>query len=109
MKIGRHVRRVYINKLRVGGRAPTRVPGAINWDLVRSVHFSAVIHLDEGSVSVTQIVVVSERYGGQGNDLSPGIHATVGDVSIRQTMKQIVGCAVFLKNNYHMLNFLRHE
>jgi hypothetical protein len=57
---------------------------------------------------VTQIVVVRQRYGRQRDCLTLRIHPARGDVHTGQEVwvaaKEIVGCAIFLKDYDHVLN-----
>ena len=57
---------------------------------------------------VTQIVVVRQGYRGQGNLLAFRIEAARSDVNAREKIwvapEQIVGRAVFLKNDNHILD-----
>jgi hypothetical protein len=57
---------------------------------------------------VTQIVVVRQRYGRQGNLLTLRIYSAGGDVHTRQEVwvapEQVVGRAIFLKDYNHVLN-----
>jgi len=52
----------------------------------------------------TKIVACSERHGGQSNRLAMRVHSAVGNIGVRQTVKQVVGCAVFLDDDHYMLN-----
>jgi hypothetical protein len=60
-------------------------------------------------MGVTEIIVVGQRNGRKGNSLAGGIHSLVRDVRARETMEEIVGRAVFLKDHNDILNFLREQ
>ena len=109
LEIRHHFRRVYIPELSIGGKRITSggMVSAHYRDLIGSIHLSAVIHVDEGSVRVIQVVSTGQGYGGQLDRLPMGIQSAIGDVSIRQTMKEIIRRAVFLKDYDHVMSLRR--
>ena len=75
-------------------------------DLVGAVHFPTVVHCDEGTVAVVQVVIGDQGDRCKRNGLAGGIRAAVGDVCAGQTVKQIIWRAVLLKYDNNMLNVL---
>ena len=84
------------------------------WDQVRSVHFAAVVHGNESGIDVAEVVVLRARPGcaqvdgTERNGLAQRIHAAAGDVGAAgyqyRILKQIVRCAILLKDHNHVLN-----
>jgi hypothetical protein len=55
-------------------------------------------------MGVIEVVVIGQWNGREWNNLACGIYSIVGDVSARQAMEKIVGCAILLKDYHYMLN-----
>ncbi len=97
---------VHVLELRVGRRATGRASPAADGNFVGAIHFSSVVHGYESGMCMAEVVVVGEGHGGERNSLSERVDATVGNVRSGQTVKKIVGGAVFLKDNDDVLDLL---
>src|ERR1700722_13461811 len=107
LKIRLHFRGVDVHELRIGRRTIHGVRSAADGDFVRSVHFPAVIHVDESWVRVAEVVVVVQVDLREWNGLASGVHAAVGDVRVRETVEQIIRRAILLEDYHHVFEFLR--
>src|SRR5260370_24310898 len=97
---------VHVLELRVGRRATDRAGLATDGDLVGAVHFSAVVHGDKSRVGMAEDIVVGEGDGRKRNGLSERVDTAVGNIGVGQTVKEIIGGAVLLKDDNNVLNLL---
>ena len=118
LKIGLHVGRHHILKLRVARRRAVHGGRrAGNRDQVRTIHFSVVIHFQKTSVGVPGIVVVRRTPGvsqiqwREGDLLSERVFANIDDIRAARNenvvLKKVVGCPVFLEDDDDVLNLRR--
>src|SRR6202035_3284266 len=114
-----NVSRIYIHELRIQGWTISGSLWARIWDQVRAVHRTypggpvQIAHMHEGAVGVAQIVVIRVAARAQVNlpqldRLAFGVHSTAGDIGAARDqhliMKQVVGGAVLLKDDHHVLD-----
>jgi hypothetical protein len=104
-EIRRYVRGVYILELGMARYfAITVLLATFYFDFVGPIHFPAVVHRKKRSMGVKCVVVGGQRHSFQRNSLPLRIEPAVRDVCVWQTMKEVVGSAVFLEDYNYMLN-----
>src|SRR5260370_976862 len=102
-----NIGRGQVLELRVERRATDRAGLAADGDFVGAIHLSTVVHGNESGMCVAEVIIGGEGDGGKRYGLSEGIDAAVCNVRVRQAVKEIVGSAVFLKDDNDVLNLLR--
>jgi hypothetical protein len=88
-------------------------------DQIRPIHFATVVHGNEGSVGVVQVVILrvgtvcAQGDGAERNGLAQRVHAAlrnvrrVGSLEQHRILKKVIRSAVLLEDHHHMLNLSR--
>ena len=116
-EVGLNVGWLDVHVLRVGMSVRRAIGGRRARDQVRPVHLAAVVHGNESGIGVAKIVVLRGRSGcaqvdgAERNGLARRIQTAAGDIGAagyqNGILEQIVGSAVFLKDDHDVLEHSR--
>src|SRR6266852_1084383 len=113
-EVGLNVGWIDVHELRVGMRVGRAIGVWRASDQVRPIHFATVVHGNEGSVGVVQVVILrvgtvcAQGDGAERNGLTQRVHAVFGNVRApadqHLILKKVIRSAVLLEDHHHVLN-----